>query len=60
MKTKYKNAMEYINSLSEEEQNYVWDDWLNCSTEEILTCLFHYMPANVIRKDIMELRQEQE
>ena len=56
---KHKNAYEYINSLPEEEQEYVWSDWLNSSTEEILVCLFHHMPASVIRKDIMELRREE-
>ena len=56
---KYKNAYEYINSLPENEQEYVWGDWLNSSVDEILTCLFHYMPASVIRKDIMELRKEE-
>jgi len=57
-KMKHKNAYEYINSLPEEEQEYVWSDWLNSSTEEILICLFHHMPASVIRRDIMELRRE--
>ena len=59
-KMKFKNAYEYINSLPENEQEYVWSDWLNSSVDEILTCLFHYMPASVIRKDIMEPRKEQE
>lgn len=58
-KMKFKNAYEYINSLPENEQEYVWQDWLNSSVDEILTCLFHYMPASVIRKDIMELRKEE-
>lgn len=59
MKKRFKNAYEYIHSLPEKEQEYVWQDWLNSSTDEILTCLFHYMPASVIRKDIMELRREE-
>jgi uncharacterized protein YkwD len=56
---KHKNAYEYIHSLPENEQNYVWDDWLNSPKHDILECLFHYMPASVVRKDIKELRKEQ-
>ena len=55
---KHKNAYEYINTLPESEQNYVWDEWLSSPKHEILECLFHYMPASVIRKDIKELREE--
>ena len=56
---KHRNAYEYLNTLPESEQNYVWDEWLESPKHEILECLFHYMPASVIRRDIMELRKEE-
>lgn len=55
---KPKNSYEYLHTLPESEQNYIWDEWLSSPKHEILECLFHYMPASVVRKDIMELRKE--
>lgn len=58
-KMKHKNAYDYIDSLPKEEQEYVWDIWLDQSVETILIRLFHHMPASVVQKEIMELRKEQ-
>lgn len=55
---KYKNVKEFLETCSEDEQNYIYDLYFDCSVDELIDMLFEYMPADDTIKEIEDYRRE--
>lgn len=56
--SQYKNLKEYIETLSEDEKEYIYDLYYNASVDELVDMLFEYMPAEDTIAEIEDYRRE--
>ena len=58
MSKKFKNLKEYMETLNEDEQEYIYDLYYNSSVSDLIDLLFQYMPADETIKEIEDYRRE--
>lgn len=56
--SQYKNLKEYVETLSEDEQEYVYELYYNASVDELVDLLFEHLPADDTIKEIEDYRRE--
>lgn len=57
---KFKNLKEFLETCSEDEQEYIYDLYNNASVADLIDLLFEYLPADNTIKEIEEYREEME
>ena len=55
---KYKNVKEFLETCSEDEQNYIYDLYFDCSVDELIDMLFEYMPPEDTIAEVIDYRRE--
>jgi hypothetical protein len=55
---KYKNVKEFLETCSEDEQEYIYDLYYSASVDELIDLLFEYMPADDTIQEIKDYRRE--
>lgn len=56
--SKFKNLKEYVETLSEDEKEYVYDLYYNASVEDLVDMLFEHLPADDTIVEIEDYRRE--
>ena len=56
---KFKNLKEFLETCSEDEQEYIYDLYNNASVADLIDLLFEHLPAENTIQEILELREEQ-
>ena len=56
--SQFKNLKEYLETLSQDEQEYIYDLYYSASVDELVDMLFEYMPADDTIKEIEDYRRE--
>ena len=56
--SQFKNLKEYMETLSEDEKEYIYDLYYSASVDELVDMLFEYMPADDSIKEIEDYRRE--
>ena len=57
---KFKNLKEFLETCSEDEQEYIYDLYNNASVADLIDLLFEHLPADETIKEIQEYREEME
>jgi hypothetical protein len=57
---KFKNVKEFLETCSEDEQEYIYDLYNNASVADLIDLLFEHLPADETIKEIEEYREELE
>jgi len=57
---KPKTAIEFIETLSSDEQEYIYDMYNDMAVSDLIDLLFEYMPSDDIEAEIKELREVEE
>ena len=57
---KFKNLKEFLETCSEDEQEYIYDLYNNASVADLINLLFEHLPADDTIKEIEEYREEME
>ena len=57
---KFKNLKEFLETCSEDEQEYIYDLYNNASVSDLIDLLFEHLPADDTIKEIEEYREELE
>ena len=57
---KFKNLKEFLETCSEDEQEYIYDLYNNASVSDLIDLLFEHLPADNTIKEIEEYREELE
>ena len=57
---KPKTAIEFIETLSSDEQEYIYDMYNDMAVSDLIDLLFEYMPSDDIEAGIKELREVEE
>ena len=57
---KFKNLKEFLETCSEDEQEYIYDLYNNASVADLIDLLFEHLPADETIKEIEEYREELE
>jgi hypothetical protein len=57
---KFKNLKEFLETCSEDEQEYIYDLYNNASVADLIDLLFEHLPADNTIKEIEEYREELE
>ena len=57
---KFKNLKEFLETCSEDEQEYIYDLYNNASVADLIDLLFEHLPADDTIKEIEEYREEME
>lgn len=57
---KFKNLKEFLETCSEDEQEYIYDLYNNASVADLIDLLFEHLPADDTIKEIEEYREELE
>ena len=57
---KFKNLKEFLETCSEDEQEYIYDLYNNASVSDLIDLLFEHLPADDTIKEIEEYREEME
>jgi len=55
---KYNNIKEFLETCSEDEQNYIYDFYNDLAVDELIDLLFEYMPAEDTIAEIEDYRRE--
>lgn len=58
MSKKFKNLKEYMETLNEDEQEYIYSLYYHSSVSDLVDLLFEYMPADETIKEIEDYRRE--
>jgi len=56
--SKSKTAIEFIETLSTDEQDYIYDIYNDMAVSDLIDLLFEYMPSDEIEAEIREYREE--
>jgi hypothetical protein len=54
----FKNIKEFLETCSEDEQEYIYDLYYSASVDELVDMLFEYMPADDTIQEIKDYRRE--
>ena len=57
-KIKNKTAIEFIETLSTDEQDYIYDMYNDMAVSDLIDLLFEYMPSDDIEAEIQDYRRE--
>jgi len=57
---KPKTAIEFIETLSSDEQEYIYEVYNDMAVSDLIDLLFEYMPSDDIEAEIKELREVEE
>ena len=57
-KPKVKTAIEFIETLSTDEQDYIYDLYNDMAVSDLIDLLFEFMPSDEIEAEIKEYREE--
>jgi hypothetical protein len=57
-KSKAKTAIEFIETLSTDEQEYIYDLYNDMAVSDLIDLLFEFMPSDEIEAEIKEYREE--
>ena len=57
---KPKTAIEFIETLSSDEQEYIYELYNDMAVSDLIDLLFEYMPSDDIEAEIKELREVEE
>jgi len=57
-KSKAKTAIEFIETLSTDEQEYIYDMYNDMAVSDLIDLLFEYMPSDDIEAEIEDYRRE--
>ena len=57
---KSKTAIEFIETLSSDEQDYIYELYNDMAVSDLIDLLFEYMPSDDIEAEIKELREVEE
>ena len=57
---KFKNLKEFLETCSEDEQEYIYDLYNNASVADLIDLLFEHLPADDTIQEIEEYREEME
>ena len=55
---KYNNIKEFLETCSEDEQNYIYDFYNDLAVDELIDLLFEHMPAEDTIAEIEDYRRE--
>lgn len=58
MSKKYKNILEFLDTCSEDEQNYIYDFYNDIAVSDLIDMLFEYMPPEDTIAEIENYRRE--
>ena len=58
MSKKFKNLKEYMQTLNEDEQEYIYSLYYHSSVSDLVDLLFEYMPADDTIIEIEDYRRE--
>jgi hypothetical protein len=56
--SKPKTAIEFIETLSSDEQDYIYDLYNDMAVSDLIDLLFEFMPSDEIEAEIKEYREE--
>ena len=56
--SKSKTAIEFIETLSTDEQDYIYDIYNDMAVSDLIDLLFEYMPSDDIEAEIEDYRRE--
>ena len=56
-KSKSKTAIEFLETLSSDEQEYIYEMYNDMAVSDLIDLLFEYMPADDIEAEIEEFRR---
>ena len=57
-KSRTKTAIEFIETLSSDEQDYIYDIYNDMAVSDLIDLLFEFMPSDEIEAEIKEYREE--
>jgi len=57
-KSKVKTSIEFIETLSTDEQEYIYDIYNDMAVSDLIDLLFEYMPSDDIEAEIEDYRTE--
>ena len=57
-KSRAKTAIEFIETLSTDEQEYIYDMYNDMAVSDLIDLLFEYMPSDDIEAEIEDYRRE--
>ena len=57
-KSKAKTAIEFIETLSTDEQEYIYEIYNDLAVSDLIDLLFEYMPSDEIEAEIEDYRDE--
>ena len=57
-KSRVKTAIEFIETLSTDEQEYIYDMYNDMAVSDLIDLLFEYMPSDDIEAEIEDYRRE--
>jgi len=57
-KPKVKTAIELLETLSTDEQDYIYDIYNDMAVSDLIDLLFEYMPSDEIEAELEEFRRE--
>jgi len=55
---KYNNIKEFLETCSEDEQNYIYDLYFDCSVDELIEIIFSNLPPDEVIAEITDYRRE--
>lgn len=55
---KYNTIKEFLETCSEDEQNYIYDLYFDCSVDELIEIIFCNLPPDEVIAEIMDYRRE--
>ena len=55
---KYNNIKEFLETCSEDEQNYIYDLYFDCSVDELIEIIFSNLPPDEVIAEILDYRRE--
>jgi len=57
-KSKTKTAIEFLETCSDEEQQYIYDIYNDMAVSDLIDLLFEYMPSDEIEAELEDYRDE--
>ena len=56
--SKPKTAIQFLETCSDEEQEYIYDMYNDMAVSDLIDLLFEYMPSDEIEAELEDYRQE--
>ena len=57
-KKKFKTIKDFLDTCSEDEQNYIYDIYFDMSLDELVDIIFNNLPPDDVIAEIKEYREE--